>query len=210
MWTHALPLCDYAVQGEYTVPMHIASALIGLLWLSFFVYWLVSAATAKRTIRGPYWWRAAAIRLTIVIIVYFLVKHPSLIHHLGGIGQRSHTTSLVRDSGIVLCAIGLAFAVWARRHIGKNWGMPMTSKEHPELVTTGPYALVRHPIYSGILLALLGSSLTTGVFDLALLVIFGVYFLYCAYVEEALMSKEFPDRYPEYKKRTKFLIPFVL
>jgi len=154
MWAHALPLCDYAVQGEYTVPMHIASALIGLLWLSFFVYWLVSAATAKR--------------------------------------------------------IGLAFAVWARRHIGKNWGMPMTSKEHPELVTTGPYALVRHPIYSGILLALLGSSLTTGVFDLALLVIFGVYFLYCAYVEEALMSKEFPDRYPEYKKRTKFLIPFVL
>jgi protein-S-isoprenylcysteine O-methyltransferase Ste14 len=58
--------------------------------------------------------------------------------------------------GAVLFACGIALAVWARLHLGRNWGMPMTQRAEPELVTSGPYRFVRHPIYSGLLTAMLG------------------------------------------------------
>ncbi len=60
--------------------------------------------------------------------------------------------------GLVFFTLGLGFAIWARMHIGRNWGSPMTLKEEPELVTSGPYHLVRHPIYSGILVAGVGTA----------------------------------------------------
>jgi protein-S-isoprenylcysteine O-methyltransferase Ste14 len=75
----------------------------------------------------------------------------------------------------MLFVAGLGLAVWARIYLGRNWGMPMTQKDEPELVISGPYHLVRHPIYSGILLAMLGTSLTTNIYWLIAFAVMGVY-----------------------------------
>jgi len=104
----------------------------------------------------------------------------------------------------------LGFAIWARRHIGRNWGTPMTQKNEPELVTSGPYRLVRHPIYSGILAAGVGTAVALSWLWLSAVGVAAAYFLYSATVEERYMTEQFPDSYPVYKRSTKMLIPFIL
>ena len=102
------------------------------------------------------------------------------------------------------------FRINARIYLGTNWGMPMTQKAEPELVTTGPYRFVRHPIYSGLLLAIVGTALASNLYWLIGLLVVGAYFIYSATVEERNMSSTFPDVYPGYREHTKMLIPFVL
>ena len=104
----------------------------------------------------------------------------------------------------------LALAVWARIYLGRNWGMPMSEKVDPELVTTGPYRTVRHPIYSGIVLAKVGTVIAVSVYWLIAVVLLGGYFIYNAFMEERRMAQVFPDTFPAYKQSTKMLIPFLL
>jgi protein-S-isoprenylcysteine O-methyltransferase Ste14 len=113
--------------------------------------------------------------------------------------------------GLVLFALGLGLAVWARVHLGRNWGTPMTQKVEPELVTGGPYRLARHPIYSGILVAGAGAGTAAALSWLWLtaVALAGMYFLYAARVEERYLTEQFPDDYPPYKRSTKMLVPFV-
>jgi protein-S-isoprenylcysteine O-methyltransferase Ste14 len=87
--------------------------------------------------------------------------------------------------------------------------MPMTVRAKPTLVRGGPYRVVRHPIYGGLLVALIGSALATGSGLLPAAVGSGTYFVLSLRVEEADMAASFPDEYPEYSKHTKRLIPFV-
>ena len=112
--------------------------------------------------------------------------------------------------GAVVFACGLLLAVWARIHLGRNWGMPMSQKDEPELVTDGPYRFVRHPIYTGILLGMVGTGLAISLWWLIACVLIGAYFLYSAHVEEGNLMQTFPTQYPPYRARTKMLIPFVL
>jgi protein-S-isoprenylcysteine O-methyltransferase Ste14 len=100
--------------------------------------------------------------------------------------------------------------VAARIHLGRNWGMPVSRKEDPELIMSGPYAHVRHPIYGGIILAMLGTTIGASVFWAVPLVLFGVYFVYAAHREENHMITQFPEQYPAYKRRTRMLLPLVL
>ena len=86
----------------------------------------------------------------------------------------------------------------------------MTEKADPELVTAGPYAHVRHPIYTGILLAMFGSGIGQSVLWALPLLIAGPYFVYSARREERQMAVQFPLQYPQYKRRTRMLIPFIL
>ena len=170
-------------------------------WAAFWLGWFVAARSTKRG-RHP-WSREALIRV-IVVAVAFVAARLGAFH-----GHLTHTGALRSGVGLALFAIGLLFAVWARVHIGRNWGTPMTQKQDPELVTSGPYHLVRHPIYSGILLAGVGTSVALG---WGFLVIFGlsaIYFVYAATVEEKFMTEQFPDAYPAYKRSSKMLIPFV-
>jgi len=113
-------------------------------------------------------------------------------------------------AGTVAFACGIGVAVCARIFLGRNWGMPMTQKAEPELVTRGPYRVVRHPIYAGILLALLGTSLATNLYWLVAFVLCAAYFVHSARAEERVLTKSFPAAYPPYRARTKMLIPFVL
>ena len=171
-------------------------------WAAFWLYWLVAAFSMKRG-RVP-WSREARIRLVILVLVILLVR-------LGVFRGHGVTTDPARAAvGLVLFALGLGFAVWARVHIGRNWGTPMTQKDEPELVTSGPYRLVRHPIYSGVLVAGIGTAVALSWVWLAAVVLGGIYFVYSATVEEHYLGEQFPNDYPRYKRSTKMLVPFVL
>jgi protein-S-isoprenylcysteine O-methyltransferase Ste14 len=98
----------------------------------------------------------------------------------------------------------------ARIHLGRNWGMPASRKENPELITSGPYAYLRHPIYAGIILAMLGTTIGASVFWAIPFLLFSVYFVYAARREENIMITQFPEQYPAYMRRTRMLLPFVL
>ncbi len=111
--------------------------------------------------------------------------------------------------GLFLFVLGQGLAIWARVHIGRNWGTTMSQKDEPELVTSGPYRWVRHPIYSGILLAGAGTAVVLGWTWLLVVALAGVYFAYSATVEERYLTKEFPDVYPTYKHSTKMLVPLI-
>jgi protein-S-isoprenylcysteine O-methyltransferase Ste14 len=114
-------------------------------WAAFWLYWLVGAFSMKRG-RVP-WSRELRIRAVIVVVAILLIR-------LGVFrGHGLNTDPWRAGIGLVLFTLGLGFAIWARMHLGRNWGTPMTQKDEPELVMSGPYHLVRHPIYSGILVA---------------------------------------------------------
>ena len=103
----------------------------------------------------------------------------------------------------------MAFLVWARQHLGRNWSQTVSTKEGQELVTSGPYRYVRHPMYTGGLIACIGSAIVAGGAWIFLLVILGAIFLWRVGAEDRLMAQQFPTEYPDYKKQTKALIPFV-
>ena len=112
---------------------------------------------------------------------------------------------------VVLCALGLLVAIWARRTLAGNWSSDVTFKQGHELVKAGPYRFVRHPIYTGLLLMCLGSALDIGRLRgwLGLVLVF-VGFWIKLKQEETLMLQHFPDDYPAYRKQVKALVPFVV
>jgi protein-S-isoprenylcysteine O-methyltransferase Ste14 len=180
--------------------MSALKASITIAWVLFWIYWLISAAGAKGGTRTR---RTRPPGLLIVALGFVLLR----VFRAGSLAVHDPILQIV---GAILFASGLGLAVWARIYLGRNWGMPMTQKDEPELVTSGPYRLVRHPIYSGILLAMLGTSLATEIYWLIAVVVLGAYFIYSAQVEERIMTTSFPSAYPSYRSRTKMLIPYVL
>jgi protein-S-isoprenylcysteine O-methyltransferase len=113
--------------------------------------------------------------------------------------------------GVAVTLAGIAFAIWARRVLGRNWsGLVMGVREGHELVQSGPYAIVRHPIYTGIALAMLGTALTLGTLPAWLGVAAGLGgILLRVGIEDRLMAAEFGAAHAAYRQRTKRLIPFV-
>ena len=170
-------------------------------WAAFWLYWLVAAFSMKSG-RVP-WSRQLRIRAVIAVVVIVLIRLGAFRNH--GL----NTDPWRAGTGLVLFALGLGFAIWARAHIGRNWGTPMTQKDEPELVTTGPYHLVRHPIYSGILIAGIGTAVALDWLWLTAVALAGVYLVYSASVEERYMTQQFPGSYPIYKRSTKMLGPFI-
>jgi len=181
--------------------------LIGLIWLVFICYWFVSALNVKRSVRNGAWRRWLWLRLFFIVIAIFVL-------HFAGANVRVYLSLEPLGPswaalGVVVAALGVALAIWARVYLGRNWGMPMTLREEPELVTTGPYRYIRHPIYSGMLLALLGSAFADSLFWLLPLAGACIYFVYSSFAEDRHMAELFPSTYPAYKARTKMLIPFI-
>ncbi len=169
-------------------------------WALFWLGWLAAAVSAKRgSARGAGRRIRGVAAIGVFVMARLVPVNGSAVHD---------TASAVLGTALFAC--GLAVAVWARVNMGRNWGMPMTVKKEPELVTSGPYRLIRHPIYSGILLAVLGTALAVNLDWLILLPVLGMYFLYSARVEEKLMTDQFPAVYPAYRSHTKMLVPFLL
>jgi protein-S-isoprenylcysteine O-methyltransferase Ste14 len=113
--------------------------------------------------------------------------------------------------GAAITVAGILFAVWARRHIGANWSRFVTIKQDHELITTGPYALVRHPIYTGLLTAFLGTAIaTTQLRGLIAFALIAISLLYKLRLEEQWMRAQFGDTYADYSRRVAALVPFIL
>jgi protein-S-isoprenylcysteine O-methyltransferase Ste14 len=181
--------------------MRVVACIVAVVWAAFWLYWLVAAFSMKRG-RVP-WSRELGVRAVLVVIVIVLIR-------AGALRDRGLNTDAWRAGvGLALLAAGLGFAVWARVKLGRNWGMPMTQKNEPELVTGGPYRLVRHPIYSGILLAGAGTAVTLSWIWLIAAGLAAIYFLYSATVEERYLAGQFPNSYPAYRRSTKMLVPFL-
>lgn len=180
--------------------MHALRTAIVVTWILFWIYWFAVGTRAKH---GSFARRRIPLNGVTAIAVLVLVR----VFRGGSLEIDSPVLGAV---GAVLFASGLAVAIWARVHLGENWGMPMTQKDDPELVSSGPYSVVRHPIYTGLLLAFLGTALATNLIGLGLAALLVGYFYYCGTVEERNLTATFPTAYPEYSKHTKMLIPYVL
>ena len=182
--------------------MSPVALVLAVGWAVFWLYWILVASSMKRG--RVSWSRELRIRIVIVVLAIVLFR-------LGAFRHYSDNTDPWRDAvGLALFALGLGLAVWARVHLGRNWGTPMSQKDEPELVTSGPYRLARHPIYSGILIAGAGTAVALSWLWLVAIALAGIYFIYAATVEERYLSEQFPEDYPRYRRSTKMLVPFVL
>lgn len=191
-----LPLHPVYVRAE----MRAINVVFIVGWVVFWLGWMAAATTAKpgRT----RWRRFAGFRIVIALVVIGAER----IHAL----RRPVThVPAVQAIGLVLFALGLALAIWARVHLGRNWGSPMSEKQDADLITTGPYQWIRNPIYSGIILAMIGTSIAADYGWLVVTVPLAGYFIFSAVMEQRYMTATFPDTYPAYRNSTKMLIPFV-
>jgi protein-S-isoprenylcysteine O-methyltransferase Ste14 len=181
--------------------MHAVELVFAIGWAVFWIYWIVAAFAMKRG--HVAWSRELRIRAVVVVLAILLLRLGAF--RGGGLKSDPWRAGI----GLLFFAIGLGFAIWARVHIGRNWGTPMSRKDDPELVASGPYHLVRHPIYSGILLASIGTAVALSWLWLVAVALAGVYFIYSATVEERYLTEQFPDAYPVYRRSTKMLVPFI-
>lgn len=182
--------------------------LIPALWVLFIAYWAFMALGAKRNLESSSWRRQMLLRFVIVLVALMALRFSGSRQALRAIFSYRPGPLLVLI-GSVICGMGVGLAIWARTVLGRNWGMPMSRKQDPELVTRGPYAYVRHPIYTGVMCAMLGSALGQNLIWLLALLLSAGYFVYSARQEEKLMLREFPTQYAAYMKRSKMLLPFL-
>jgi protein-S-isoprenylcysteine O-methyltransferase Ste14 len=185
----------------------LIGTLIPTLWLAWLLYWWLSARNVKPTrSREPL---AAELRhrAPLMLAALFLVA-PRWVPRV--LTRRFLPVGwLFPVLGVVLLATGLGFTVWARQHLGRNWSARVVVKEGHALVRTGPYRYVRHPIYSGILLAFLGMVVAIGEWrGLVALVLAGTSFMVKSRAEERRMRETFPE-YAEYEQETAAIVPFV-
>lgn len=183
-------------------------SVIGLLWLAWLLYWLAAWMRVKPVAQRESWRSRLAYSIPLWIAAFLLFDR-----HLGAVAE-THLYPLrlsIVSAGTLLTAAGLAFAVWARVVLGGNWSADVTVKEDHELIRSGPYALSRHPIYTGLVLALCGTALAVGeVRALAGLVLAIGGLCYKMRLEEKAMRGTFGAAYDEYSRRVKALIPFVV
>src|SRR5947208_15985056 len=176
------------------------------LWVLFGLYWLVNALNRKKTKRRETWAQRFIYTLPLVAAAELLVRPEA---RYGWLGSRFVPANLaVEWAGVLLTAAGVAVAFWARWHLGANWSGVVTLKEGHELIRTGPYSSIRHPIYTGILLALLGTAITFGeVRALLAVAIAWLSFYVKSRREESFLSQEFGPGFAEHKQRTGMFLP---
>jgi protein-S-isoprenylcysteine O-methyltransferase Ste14 len=183
-------------------------APFAVLWLAWLGYWLFAARNVKATRRRESLATLLVNRVFILIgALLLLVRH--LPQHW--LEQRFAPAPVVDYwLGLFMVAAGLGFAVWARVYLGRNWSATVTVKQDHELIRSGPYAWVRHPIYTGLLLALLGTAVAMGEWrGLLAFAAFTVGFLFKIAAEERFMSETFGDAYARYREEVPALVPFV-
>jgi protein-S-isoprenylcysteine O-methyltransferase Ste14 len=186
----------------------LARRVILSLWGAWALYWVVSASATRPTQRRESLLSRLAhvIPLLVggVLISWHQVPWPWLAARLW---PRSFA---LYGLGVALLAAGLAFAVWARVHLGRNWSGTVTIKEGHELIRSGPYAWVRHPIYTGILAAVLGTAVASGTVHAALgVLVIAAALLRKLRIEESFLREAFPGEYPGYCAEVPALIPFT-
>jgi protein-S-isoprenylcysteine O-methyltransferase Ste14 len=176
-------------------------------WVAWAVYWVVMAFATKRTVeRGGF----LGYRLVAGALIVGMLAAGRLLH-VSSESQLWHTPLALGVVTDCIVLAGAAFTVWARITLGRNWSAEVTFKQDHELIESGPYALARHPIYTGLIAMALGTAINYGR-AIGFVVLVGL----CgagwwkARQEEQIMSRHFPHAYAEYKTRVHAIIPFVL
>jgi protein-S-isoprenylcysteine O-methyltransferase Ste14 len=172
------------------------------------LYWIVSAFKRKKTKQRES--LGQRLRYVLPLLGAFYLFRPRA--HYGFLGARFVPESdLVDWIGVLLTAAGVGIAIWARWHLGANWSGVVTLKEGHELIRTGPYRNIRHPIYTGILLAFLGTAVALGeVRGLLAVAIAWLSFYTKARREESLLTQEFGERFAEHVRHTGMFLPRLL
>ena len=189
--------------------MPAAYLLFALIWIVFYAYWIISAWQTRSPIKRKQS-RLSFLMYGVVWVAIWIIVMNLLLPDL--LAERIVPDSIGYTlAGLLITVAGLAFAIWARVHLGKNWsGMPVIREQHT-LTRTGPYRYVRHPIYSGIVLGLLGTAIGIGylIVFLCVILIF-VLFVIKSRTEEKFLEEEFGEEYAKYRREVKALIPYVL
>jgi protein-S-isoprenylcysteine O-methyltransferase Ste14 len=175
------------------------------LWIGWLIIWYVAAINVKRSrVRDTVLSHLIQVGVSGAV---FVLLYPQM--HLGWadtwfVGN----TYAAQVLGTFLTALGLGFCLWARIYLGRNWSGAVRISEDHELIRSGPYARIRHPIYSGLLLAILGTAVVLGRWrGIAALMVAIVGFAYKAKREERLLAQEFGSAFEEHRRRTGFFIP---
>jgi protein-S-isoprenylcysteine O-methyltransferase len=168
----------------------------------------VGTLRLKRVVRREKTWSRAG-HLAILAAAFSLVFNQSA--RVGILGVRFlPESSLIDMLGLGITVAGCGFAVWARFRLGSNWSGTVTVKQDHELIRSGPYAIVRHPIYAGLLVGLVGTTLALGeVRGLLGLALAFVHWILKAQTEERFLVDQFGSAYLSYRSEVKQLIPFV-
>jgi len=179
-----------------------------ICWWLFIIIWVVSSFAVKPTKERQDWGGK------LFTFAFLTVTFSLLAGVIPGRGLNARLWPYQQTllyPAYALTMAGLLTSIWARLALGTNWSATVAFRHGQELVERGPYRFVRHPIYTGVLLMVAGTATVLG--NLAGLLSLGVCFLghwWKLRREEALLTKHFPDSYPDYRSRTKALIPFVL
>ncbi len=187
----------------------LALNIISACWILFAVIWLLAAFATKQSVYRES--RLQRMRYVIPILLggFLLAKGHRLSDPLNH-RVIPHVEALAW-TGVVLCIAGFAFCIWARFTLGRNWSGVVTLKRGHELISDGPYALVRHPIYTGLLTMFVATVIVLGHVAgiIALPFVFVSLWIKLRY-EEKLMLKQFPNEYAAYQQHVKRIIPFIL
>lgn len=178
------------------------------VWIIFLLYWQIKAGNTKTTQRleplASRLLRICMFAIAISLLATTRIPLPWLYLQLWPIGLWPFWL------GAAVLIAGLLFAVWAREHLGNNWSRSVTIKQDHELITTGPYALVRHPIYTGILIGFLGTAIAVSqVRGLIVFILIFVSLWLKLRMEEQWMRSQFGDTYVNYTHQTAALLPYL-
>ena len=179
--------------------------LLPLTWLCFFIYWGISARAVNKTEeRGPDY----SPHLLLTVLSFVLV-FPSI--PLGPLDRAMWPSNPYTPwIGLALTLLCQAFAVWARIHLGKYWSAEITLKEGHQVIQTGPYAMVRHPIYTGLVLGMLATAVGVGEWrSLIAFIVMSLAYTRKIRNEEAFLVSRLGEEYIEYRKRTKIIVPYL-
>ncbi len=187
-------------------PKEIFRLLVIIPWGVFVVYWLIGAIKTRATQQQESFASRYAI-LLVEIVGYVLIFRESA--GIGFLGTRVIPRNLFGPIfGSVLTWMGIALAIWARYHLAEYWSARVTIKEDHQLIRTGPYGRLRHPIYSGLVLATIGSALVIDRWRCVLGVcLVAAGYCFKAKKEESMLTRQFGEAFREHQKHTGFLIP---
>lgn len=175
-------------------------------WILFAAYWAIGALKTRATVRREPFLARYGVMLIEVIGFTLLLNGDASIGRL-----RRHIlppSDAAATSGIVLTWAGIGLAIWARYHLGQYWSGRITLKEGHQLIRTGPYARLRHPIYTGLTLAAIGSALVINHWRCVLgVAVIMIGFVIKAKREEALLKGQFGEAFDEHMRHTGFLLP---